>query len=413
MPDVTIGFAPRDRFCKAAESLERIFENTADPFNLIVVDCAIPAVFRKQMEEVLRGRPNVRTIREDRYLLTNQMHNIIIGKTETEFLLLMENDILPERGWLSDLVAACEGHPADVAVPLLVERHGSFEKVHFDDRLGRVEPVLSDDGPKYRIVPRGADKGEVAGNGPETVELIEVHCVLYRRKVFDLIGPFDETLSARAEVDLSLALYKAKVPVVFEPKARVIYSPPPPIYPEERDYYLFKWNVERAERNHDTLKERWGLLELPSSRDFVKMRRQLASDLDPDAQMRRETDYRTAVEATASDIEAVVPAGDCLILVDGQELNAGEVAHGRRVIPFLERGGVYWGAPADDATGIAELERLCEQAKPGFIFFAWPALWWLDHYRGLHDHLFTHFPCILQNDRLVAFDLRSPRSAEA
>jgi hypothetical protein len=45
-------------------------------------------------------------------------------------------------------------------------------------------------------------------------------------------------------------------------------------------------------------------------------------------------------------------------------------------------------------------------AGAGFIVFAWPAFWWLDHYAGLHRHLRAHFRCVLENDRLVVFDLR-------
>jgi hypothetical protein len=324
----------------------------------------------------------------------------------------MENDVLPESDWLSSLIAACEEHPADVAVPLLIERHGEFEKVHFDDRLGYVERVQGSEGVKHRIVPRkDSDRG--AASGRQTVELIEVHCVLYRRSVFERIGLFDETLSARAEVDVSMSLYRAKVPVVFEPNARVIYVPPPPIFVDERDYYLFKWDLARAEQNHNTLKERWGLIDLPSSHEFVRMRRQLATETDVAVQLRVEAEYRTTVEATASDIAMVVPSGDAFILVDEQELNVGEVALGRRVIPFLEREGIYWGAPADDATGVAELERMRRQFRPSFIFFAWPAFWWLEHYTGLRQYLWTHFPCVLQNDRVVAFDLLASERAEA
>jgi hypothetical protein len=412
MPGVTIGFVPRDRFCKAGEALERLFAVTPEPFNLVIVDCNIPQVFRSQMEKVLDGRPNVRTILTDHYVLTNQAHNLIIRESDSEFLCLMENDILPEEGWLSRLIEACDEHPADVAVPLIIERQGEFEKIHFDDRLGYVEEVETDDGTKYRIASRSGDKSEEVKAGRHRVGMIEVHCVLFRRRVFEQIGLFDESMSARAEVDLSLALHNSNVALVFEPMSRVIYSPPPPIYPEERDYYLFKWDVDRAARNHDVLKQRWNLVDLPSSVDFVRARRRLASDLDPETQLRRETDYRAAVEATASEIAAVVPAGESLILVDGQQLNAGEVARNRRVIPFLERDGVYWGAPADDQTGIMELERLRQQARPRCIVFAWPAFWWLGHYRGLRDHLRSRFPCVLENERLVAFDLRAGGQAE-
>ncbi len=63
MKSVTIGVVPRERFSLAAESLQRIFDCTDLPFNLIVVDCNIPARYRQQMDEVLNGRSNVKVIR--------------------------------------------------------------------------------------------------------------------------------------------------------------------------------------------------------------------------------------------------------------------------------------------------------------------------------------------------------------
>ena len=41
-----------------------------------------------------------------------------------------------------------------------------------------------------------------------------------------------------------------------------------------------------------------------------------------------------------------------------------------------------------------------------FIAFAWPAMWWLDCYPELERHLADRFPRVLDNERLVAFDLR-------
>ena len=62
---------------------------------------------------------------------------------------------------------------------------------------------------------------------------------------------------------------------------------------------------------------------------------------------------------------------------------------GRTPVPFLDRGGVYWGPPTDDADAILELHR---QRERGLRFFAvaFPTLWYLDYYRGLRDWLRTH-----------------------
>jgi len=83
------------------------------------------------------------------------------------------------------------------------------------------------------------------------------------------------------------------------------------------------------------------------------------------------------------------------------------MAAGRRVRPFLERDGQYWGAPPDDDTAISELERM-RRLGVRFVIFAWPAFWWLEHYREFHNYLRSNFQCALQNDRVIAFNLSLP-----
>jgi hypothetical protein len=103
-------------------------------------------------------------------------------------------------------------------------------------------------------------------------------------------------------------------------------------------------------------------------------------------------------------IAALVPQEETFIFVDQNRLGS-EVTAGRRAIPFLERDGQCWGAPPDDETAIRELERL-RRSGASFVVFAWPAFWWLDHYVGLHEYLRSKFRCVMENDFLVAFDLR-------
>jgi hypothetical protein len=54
---------------------------------------------------------------------------------------------------------------------------------------------------------------------------------------------------------------------------------------------------------------------------------------------------------------------------------------------------------------IQELDRL-RQCGASFIVLAWPAFWWFDYYSELHRHLRSEFLCVLENERLVVFDLR-------
>jgi SAM-dependent methyltransferase len=111
-----------------------------------------------------------------------------------------------------------------------------------------------------------------------------------------------------------------------------------------------------------------------------------------------------------AEILEFVPAGSSFILVNDDQWGNENELIGRRVIPFLEREGRYWGPPDGDQTAIRELERLRE-AGADYIIFAWQSFWWLDYYQGLKKHLQTTFPCLLANERLVVFGLNMAHSA--
>jgi SAM-dependent methyltransferase len=146
--------------------------------------------------------------------------------------------------------------------------------------------------------------------------------------------------------------------------------------------------------------------ELASGSVIVEMR---AAKDDPLESQNESTSNHVAgwllqLHLATAEITALVPIGEKVILVDESQFGRW-VAPGRNVTPFLERGGEYWGPPADDAEGIRELGRLREGGA-SFLIFGWPAFWWLEYYGALHRHLRSHFRCALENDRLVAFDLR-------
>jgi hypothetical protein len=43
------------------------------------------------------------------------------------------------------------------------------------------------------------------------------------------------------------------------------------------------------------------------------------------------------------------------------------------------------------------------------MILVWPAFWWLDYYSEFSRYLRARFPCSLENERLVVFDLRNSK----
>jgi hypothetical protein len=129
---------------------------------------------------------------------------------------------------------------------------------------------------------------------------------------------------------------------------------------------------------------------------------ELGIAVDGDALLERSWLHR--LRRAVGELTELVPPDGRFVLVDDDQWGMGSGFAGRRRIPFPELDGQYGGPPADDGTAIAELERLRAE-DPRLLVVAWPAFWWLDYYAGFHRHLRSHFTPVLENERMVVFDL--------
>ena len=114
--------------------------------------------------------------------------------------------------------------------------------------------------------------------------------------------------------------------------------------------------------------------------------------------------WEERLQLASQEIARLIPPEEAYILVDDGQWQ-GEAIASAPAIPFLEKDGQYWGAPADDATAIQELERLQSKGVQ-FIVFGWSAFWWFDYYSELERYLRSHCRCVLKNTRLVVYGLQ-------
>jgi GT2 family glycosyltransferase len=398
MHSVTVGFIPRERFSSAAESLESILRATDIPYQLIIVNCGTPPAIWAQLEQLIDGRDNVRVISTDYMLLPNQARNLVIREATTDYLCLIENDNIVESGWLTKLIDACEEHPADVAAPLLIEGRPGATKVHFDNALGAVVAVQTDEGEMFEVQPRTPTR-KLMLEGRQTQEFMETHCLMFRRSVFDRIGELDETINTSEEVDLSMAVQHAGVRAVFEPACRIHYVLPTfPLPEDDRPYFMKKWDVEQARYTHAHLQKKWRLARFPQIMGFVA-----------------ERFYRGSgrLMEWAQELEAVRREGGKTIIVGLEEFADAEVFEALDVLPFVEKDGQFWGAPEDDAAAIAELERLRRDKDAVLLVFLWEHYWELDHYKGFADYLASNYRRVINKEHFIAYDVSAPAAARS
>lgn len=118
-------------------------------------------------------------------------------------------------------------------------------------------------------------------------------------------------------------------------------------------------------------------------------------------------EWNNRINLVKQDIATVISSGDSFIFVDDSQLGM-EVTERYHAKQFIERDSYYWGPPPDDETAIKEFNRL-RTSGANYIVFAWPVFWYFEHYSEWYEYLCSNFPCILENDRIVIFDLRKKK----
>jgi hypothetical protein len=101
------------------------------------------------------------------------------------------------------------------------------------------------------------------------------------------------------------------------------------------------------------------------------------------------------------ELKSTIPPGQSFILIDENLLVAEHLAE-YTVLGSLDEMG---GEPPDDQTAIRQLGQM-RQSGVRALVFAWPAFWWFDYYGRFYHHLRTNHRCVLENDRLLIFDLQ-------
>lgn len=100
-------------------------------------------------------------------------------------------------------------------------------------------------------------------------------------------------------------------------------------------------------------------------------------------------------------ISTAIPPNEALILIDDDKLRSLLNVERRCVLPFLERGGAFWGAPHDSEVAIHEITRLRHEQQVKHVVVARVALWWLEYYSDLFDYLRTVSKCTVKENALI------------
>lgn len=261
VPNVTLVVSPRERFSYAQTSLESIYEHTQMPFKLIYVDGNSPKLVADYLaaQAVERG---FELVRVDHFLTPNQARNIGLARVDTPHLVFIDNDVVVSPGWLEALVQCADETGADIVGPLTCQDEPVHETIHFANGEARIiVDVKGRRRLREKMCRQGQRVAQVAHKLERTpAELVEFHCMLVRRDVFERLGPLDEGfLNTKEHVDLCMAVTQTDGSIYFEPTSMITYVPGISWHWTDLNLYMLRWSDawEKASLVH--LKDKWNL----------------------------------------------------------------------------------------------------------------------------------------------------------
>jgi glycosyltransferase involved in cell wall biosynthesis len=238
---------------------------------------------------------------------------------------------------------------------------------------------------------------EISGQGQHLIKAIinnnimTINSPLLRRSVVADVGLFDDTLQLVEDWDYWIrCALKGKFMQYesWENSMALVRSYPTSISRNRKKGYgssvLMRKKIE-------------ALIEDP---EVLELNRTLLLELET---------WTKNIELSTDELKGIIAPDQLFILVDEDQVRTDLMYF--KSLPFVERDGIYWGMPSNDEEAIQELQRL-RASGALLIVFAWTAFWWLEYYEGWNWYLRSKFPCILENKRLVVFDLSKEMDKE-
>ena len=195
------------------ECLNGLNEQTFKDFSIIIVDNDSDD---GSLEFVQKNYPEVKTIPLAENLGFAVANNIAINSIDTEYVALLNNDAVPDPGWLENLLKALESHPkAGMAASKML----LYDHPDIIDRAGDIYTTAA------TALLNGRGEPSKNFNKPEWVFGACAGAALYRRRMFDEIGLFDEDFFLLYEdVDLSFRAQLRGYKCLYVPNAVVYHK---------------------------------------------------------------------------------------------------------------------------------------------------------------------------------------------
>jgi GT2 family glycosyltransferase len=365
---VTHDNLPFARMC-----LETVISCTEYPnHELIVVDNGSRDGTVDWLQQLAAANPRVRLVLNPENGGFARACNQGLALARGETLVLLNDDTLVPPGWLPRLMRALDD-PAVGLVGAVTNRIGNEAEVPAEYRTwGEMLEFAA---------ARARDHEQQAFDIPT----VTMFCMAMRRDTFARLGPLDQRfeIGLLEDDDYSLRARQAGYRLVCAEDAFVHH------FGETSFGKLVSSGTynELLDANKRRFEEKWGKPWQPYDR-------------------RPNPVYQELTQRVREIVADTLPAGATVLMVSkGDEELLRLEGHSARHFPAADDGSWAGHHPSDSEEAVAALEAM--RADGGqFIVFPRTGMWWLEHYRGLTEHLEQRYEAVVRDqDTCVIFSL--------
>jgi len=252
----TIAIVPHEKFSVTRQSLQSVLTGTPEPYRLVYVDGGSPRRVAQYLEAQARIH-DFTLIRTEHFLQPNEGRNLALAYVDTEFVVLLDNDVVVDPGWLTQLERCAHETGAAVVSPLCCIGPVVHARVHLT--TGECE-IIEANGRRVmheRFVDSQASLADVLSR-VERIQcgLVDAHSLLVRSDALTRDPPFDEAIRLEEHIDLSLTVREGGGSLWLEPRAIVTYLTPR-LQPSDLPYYVLRWSDAWNRAGLAHLAEKW------------------------------------------------------------------------------------------------------------------------------------------------------------
>jgi GT2 family glycosyltransferase/glycosyltransferase involved in cell wall biosynthesis/Flp pilus assembly protein TadD len=196
------------------QCVDRIRSSTMTPYELIIINNGSTDGTKEYLDSLQSAGIKIQHLAENTGFVNacNQGAKLASG----EYLVFLNNDTLPEDGWLEALITAAEQIPNVGAV--------GAKLLYPDGVLQEAGSIVFSDSTPWNYGKRD-DAEKPQYNYIREAPYCSAACLLIRRKLFEQIGGFDKRYSPAywEDVDLAFEVRKRGLKVMYQPAARVVH----------------------------------------------------------------------------------------------------------------------------------------------------------------------------------------------